>query len=460
MNIKRLLALLAVLVFLFSMTACGGNGSGTGENPAGSGDGIKTDFTLQDGSSLVEDGLNLGGKTINYAIGVSLSESMQRMIVKFQNKYNCKIKTTQFGFQTYVQELAAQNAAGNIYDIIQVEGVRFPSIAIANLVEPLENTITTADWAKGKEGFNQELTNNFAWNNHLYAVVPQSGPFSPQMMLLFYNKKIINDAGLEDPRELYNKGKWDWDAFYNMGTELVNNDGIYLTDRQTANYAAQWNDALLVDTSDPAHPKANLTDTKTINALKYIQKLTLGQNKVVDAAAAGADDATPDAFLQGKVAMWCGFYFDLYEHYSLGEGVTASNAFGKDIKNLGVVPGPFGPDNTRGAHTVGSYVYGIGAGKGSSDLRAAMAFAKFSASYESNVAGKYTYSAEDLALIQQMTSGPKHYTGSTYSDGSNTSTGVRGVVFKMVALGEDITQTVNKYNALLQKCIDVTVNQQ
>ncbi len=457
MSIKRLLALLAVLAFLFSMTACGDADNGGAGGNTSSGDGIKTDVTIQSGNTPVEEGLNLGGATINYAIGVSLSESMQRMILKFQNKYNCKVKTTQFGFSTYVQELAAQNAAGNIYDIVQVEGVRFPSVAIANLVEPLENTITTADWGTGKTGFNQELTNNFAWNNHLYAVVPQAGPFSPQMMLLFYNKKIFDDAGLEDPRELYNKGKWNWDTFYNLGTELVK-DGVYLTDRPTANYAAQWNDATTVDVTDPAHPKANLTSAQQINALKYIQKLTIGQNKVVDAAA--NDDGTPEAFLQGKTAMWCGFYFDLYEHYSVGAGVAASNAFGKDISNLGVVPGPFGPDNTRGAHTVGSYVYGIGVGKGAANPKAAMAFAKFSTSYESNVNGKYAYSTEDLALIQQMADGPKNYTGSTYSDGSNNSNGIRAIVYKMVALGEDITQTVNKYNALLQNCIDVTINQQ
>lgn len=508
---KRMMALLLAVSFLFTLTACGGGGNAdtdvnattttvggdvidtttttvgdgtdtsdsvdsgnsvsnttasktsTNNNSQSSDSGIKMNVTIKNGTTRVEQGLDFGGKTFKYALGISLTESGQRMVAKFQNQYNCKIETSLFGFQTYVQEVAARNAAGEVFDILQVEGIRFPSIAIANLAMPLEDVITSADWynssASANGGFDQELTNNFVWNNHLYAVTPQSGPYSPQMMVLFYNKKIVKELGLTDPRTLYEQGKWDWDAFYNLGTELVKN-GVYLADRYTTNYVTNWNNAQIVDTSDPAHPKANIADSNHINAFKFMQKLTLGQNKVVDPNLAGTDE-TPSLFLQGKTAMWYGFYFDLYENYKLGESVSASNYFGKNVSNLGIVPGPFGPDNTEKAHTVGSFVYGIGVGVGSSNPKVAMAFAKFSStSYTSNVGGKYTYSTEDLALIKSMTDGPKNYTGSSYSDGSNTLTGLRGQVCYKIAFGDDIAQTVNSYNVKLQNCIDVTIKQQ
>ena len=47
----------------------------------------------------------------------------------------------------------------------------------------------------------------------LYAVVCSQGEFSSKVGYLAYNKKIFEAAGAEDPRELYEKGKWDWNAF-------------------------------------------------------------------------------------------------------------------------------------------------------------------------------------------------------------------------------------------------------
>ena len=89
-----------------------------------------------------------------------------------------------------------------------------------------------------------------------------------------------------------------------------------------------------------------------------------------------------------------------------------------------------------------------------------MTYAKFSATYKSTVKEKYSYSDADLSLIKAMSGGALNYTASSYADGSNTLVGLRNIVYKMVALGEDIAQTVNSYNARLQNCIDVTIKQQ
>ena len=65
----------------------------------------------------------------------------------------------------------------------------------------------------------------FGKNNTQYAVAT-SAPNVTQMVL--YNKTLFEDAELEDPMDLYNKGKWTWDAFYEATKELTvdkNHDG-------------------------------------------------------------------------------------------------------------------------------------------------------------------------------------------------------------------------------------------
>lgn len=440
----------------------------TGATKATSGNstpgGVKVDVTIKKGTKGLEEGVNFGGKTFKYAIGLALTDDMKRQISAFQLKYNCKIQTELLGFQEYVQQVITKKAGGVYYDILQLEGFRFPAAPIANICDPVENLITTADWytasKKAKGGFDEELSRSFLWNNHLYAVVGSAGEFSPQMEVMYYNKKLLQEAGADDPRKLYESGKWNWDAYQKIGERVVKySKSTYLCHGITLGRIRSWNDAFMVDISNPAKPTANLTSANIVNACKYMQTLATGNNAVVNYDLPGTDN-TPALFLKGQVATYVGFHFDLYQNNNIGAGVEASNAFGKSLKNLGMVPVPLGPDNTRKANPVGSWLYGIGVGAGSSDPRAAMVFAKFSTTYKSNVKPKYTWSDADQKVIDGLAAGPKCWSNYAYSDGSNSGLDLMSEMVWKVSHGEDVAQTTASYNALLQHCIDVMISQQ
>ena len=425
---------------------------------------IKRNVTIKKGTTKIETGLNLGGKTVKYAIGLPLSDRMKGQIAAFQNKYNCKVETELLGFTDYVQNLSAKVAGGTKYDILQVEGLRFPSIVIANFCEPLENVISTADWG-GKElskgGFSEDLTQNFAWNNHLYAVVGVRGEFAPNMQIVYYNKRILKQAGAEDPRDLYDKnGYWTFDDMYRIGTQVRKgtNNSVYLANVAFTRNVPKWNNAPNIDFSDYTKPKANLTSQATINAYKFTQKMTTGNNAVVGMENLG--DHTPQSFFEGKVALWTGFWFDLFENSSIGKGVSESNAFAKKVSNLGMGPHPIGPDNKEKADQVGSWLYGIGAGVGTSDPRIAMAFAKFSATYPVVNTTAYKWSAKDQAIIDQLTLGPKVVQFATFSDGSNDANTLVNAMQWSIFEGGDVAQLTSSYNAQVQNCIDVMISQQ
>lgn len=461
---KRLLSFIVAIIMTLTFAACGSTDTaGTDKGSStGTGGSIDTTATIKEGDTKVEDGLDLKGKTITYAIGVQLTDGMKRQIIAFEKKYGCTVETEYLGFTDYVQLLGSKIAAGNHYDIIQVEGVRFPNIAIANFCEPLENVITTADFGsakdKSKGGFDEELTNAFKWNGHLYAVVGVTGEFSPHMTVMYYNKKYIKESGAEDPRELYEKGEWDFDAFYRVGTQIrqaLKGKDVYMSDTQSLNKAGYWNGAQAVDESDRANPKSNITSSAQINAFKFAQQCAVGTN-----AISWFGDGGSSKFFEGKTATYFGFDFDLYQNVEIGKNVEASNAFAKNMENLGMVPCPIGPDNTDGKQLVGSWLYGIGAGTGTSDPRIAMAFAKFSTTYKQINTTKYKWSDEDQELLDAITDGPKVWNNGSYADGTNYVYLEYAKACYSIMQGDDISQTVTKYDKTIQNCIDVAISQQ
>lgn len=458
MKITRILSLLLAVALLFTVCGCSGGKGGSDAKT----DSVDRESLVKEGSTPLEEGLDFGGKTVTYAIGLQLSNTMKRQLIAFENKYNCKVETDLLGFQDYVQLLASRMAGGKVYDIIQLEGIRFPSIAISNFVEPLEDYITSADWAGDdytQGGFVKDETLKFVWDGHLYAAVCAQGEFSSKVGYFAYNKKIFEAAGAEDPRTLYEQGKWDWDALKNVGEKIVKNTDAKLFNYYSLDYIVASNGGSTIDLSDPENPKANLTSPAINNAWNFVQELVSGSNPIV--GMHGYGDHTPEAFGDGKVAMFGCAVFDLYDNYCLGEVVTNSNAFDKNLDNLGVVPMPLGPDNKDKVYGITSCVYGIGAGAGTSDPRIALAFAKHSATFPTvDRNGAYKYSDADYKLLTELQSEKKQGRTHQFSDGSNSDADLLASVRHDITEGGDVAQVLASYNAQIQNCIDVTMEQQ
>jgi multiple sugar transport system substrate-binding protein len=79
------------------------------------------------------------------------------------------------------------------------------------------------------------------WNDkHYMAIVEVTG----DQCAIIYNRKTMDENGLDDPAELFEKGKWDWDAFEDMLSEFVDTsderygiDGIMIG---RATYGRPW----------------------------------------------------------------------------------------------------------------------------------------------------------------------------------------------------------------------------
>lgn len=420
---------------------------------------INDKVTIKQGSKRMDQDLSFGGKTFTLTLGAAPDGIMQRRISAFENKFKCKIDPKIIGYDDVLTKVAAKLASGKGYDILSLGGSLFPEAAIKNIYEPLDDAITTADlYNKSKHtlgGFDEELSKSFAWNGKIYALSSRTGMFSPGVTLIYYNKKMLNDVGAQDPYTLYKQGKWDWNALKSIGEAVTDKtNGIYLSNvRFVRSTFVLANDGLYVTGGNK--PVQNLSDPKIERALKYVQELCTG-NKAVIKTDDGASE--PTGFFNGKYAMFMGADYNYNSNFEIGKNVKNSNAFGKNLDNLGIVPAPLGPDNKAKKNPTG-WIQGTAAGKGS-DKRAAVAWGKFVSYFNDPIKPEYVFSSDTQNIIDDYKFGNLVFPNHGYTDGSNGAANYITQMEFSISTGADVTQSLTSMRDLITNCIKVTLSQQ
>ena len=339
---------------------------------------------LKEGTKKMDDGLNFGGKTFTHAKNgatVSATSDYGQWCAAFEKAYNCKLEVFGLAMSEYQAGVAARAAGGQPYDIIFLYDSNFPSMIVANLMEPLENYFTTADlWdnkSKNEGGLSYSLSNDLSLNGHVYAV---GGTYLTTPGCIWYNKKMFADAGYDgknDPMALYKAGKWSWEKLYEILSDIQNPDaGLYGLNSISPYYShmmfASYATGLAKKTSSAV--KENTTDPQLYNCLEMMKKLNYGKQSVCDPKNQYEDGMAQ--FLNGTTAAWMNYTGGAWDLYKAMDSKTYS-AFGtkaQQKQNVGMVPLPVA--NDKGIHAIWAWM-GYGAGKGVSEdaRKAAVAFA-------------------------------------------------------------------------------------
>ena len=435
-------------------TATGNSGGNKGNQNTTSTEDIGGKVEIGKGETAMDKGLDFGGKKFTLAVDENAnynSTSYNAMISAFEKKYNCKIEKKYLDFGSWNSQVSQQMSTGKSYDIIYFHGSKFPEFAINNLAEDLTKYITTADLVGSdptKGGIDLVKSQNFSWNGKLYALCDYK---SQNPDIFYYNKALFKQYGLEDPRELYEQGKWTWDKIFEMGAQV--------TDRDAEQYFLGGNfsvtqlfgvSCLSIENGKVVERFSNATYYK---ALQLYQKVYVGNTAIGEPLV--NDTVTNTAFIEGRS-------FTFFEESSKWEGlapeVAKSFAFNKDINNLGIVPCPLPKENTQKLYPVGWYT-GIAAGKGS-DPRAAVAFAKFASSFQSPVKDKYPMRDEDRELIKKLQAGKtlsnRH---GAYSATNVHTTTIYNKILIDIRKGDDIATVISKYKPQIISCIKATVGE-
>ena len=157
---------------------------------------------------------NLKGKTLTYMYWWDAKKQMDgEAIAKFEKATGVTVKTEVASYTDFQTQLTAKIAAQKSPDLVRLIGNQTWQITA---LQP----ITNSGYDFKDKAWDQELLKDFTFNGSIYAANLKDSAIS-DVAVIYYNVKALEDADMEDPYDLWKKGKWTWDKFWDMCDEFV-----------------------------------------------------------------------------------------------------------------------------------------------------------------------------------------------------------------------------------------------
>lgn len=223
-NFKKIIAGIMSVSMMFSLGACSGSsdgGSTDGDTTTTAGRTKEEDeVTVADLGEKYPNDVDISGQEIvwmaDYDINPSNNDDRSVALTLFEDTYGGKVKWIQTTSATKFDDLANKIMSDEQVDMFPYEWSCLPNGVYKDQYEPLDDYINLDDdlWADVKY-----MAESLVYNGKHY-VIPYaiSDPVCIQ-----YSRELMQEEGLDDPYELYQKGEWTWDTFMDMMEKFVNN---------------------------------------------------------------------------------------------------------------------------------------------------------------------------------------------------------------------------------------------
>lgn len=219
-----------------------------------------------------------------------------KRIEEFNEEYEGKYKATieliprANGYE-YENKINSAATSGDLPDVISMDGPTVANYADSGIVVPIDQYISDEE----KSDFVDSVITQGTYNGELYALGT-----TESSVLLFYNKKMLDEAGITPPTSL--EEAWTWEDVYEAAKKLTK-DGVYginmewdLGEGQIYGFAPIiWSAGTEIISEDGKTADGYLNSPEAVEALTYYQKFaTEGLMNL---------QALPNEFEEGKAAM-------------------------------------------------------------------------------------------------------------------------------------------------------------
>lgn len=240
----------------------------------------------------------------------------------FQERYGGKIEFHKVAWENRYEKLAEAINSGEGIDFFSAcDKDAFPKGAVRSMFVPIDDYINF-DSPLWKDV--RDINDKVMWNgNHYMAIIQVTGDSCG----VIYNKKTIQEAGLDDPAMLFEKNEWTWDSFENMLKSFVDSN------QQRYGIDGWWFEFGLMNTTGV--PAIGLENGKLVNNLSN-ESMERVQNWLYDlyttgCIAIGVGDygwnEKPAYIGEGKTLFYpCGLY-ELYMEPNIWKETFGEEAF-------------------------------------------------------------------------------------------------------------------------------------
>lgn len=227
MKATKIIALILATVLCLSIAGCGNSGDNSGANNGGGvtakGDRVYIDGTQIDVTGMPEK--TLENKTVTiYCWSEYLPELQEAWEgYRFIDYYGGKVEVI-VGTGNYYENLYKLISAGEIPDIVIGDATSFPNFIMKDLVQPWDAYVDFNDPVWEQTGAMSDIQ-KMKYDGSIYNITGKSH----NLGVMFYNQRIISEAGLEDPMQLQADGQWTWEKFREYLDETTmdtNGDGV------------------------------------------------------------------------------------------------------------------------------------------------------------------------------------------------------------------------------------------
>ena len=195
------------------------------------------------------------------------------------------------------EKLTAAISSGESPDLVDYEDNTFPLLMSKNIYTPLDEymDLSAPQWA-GLEGY----INNYRWNknNYYYPLAYNVSPY-----FLVYNRGLYEEIGIDDPKELYDKGEWTWETMTDCIRKFIDSDaegkrtGLYGATAYAAQSFINSTGTPLICVGDDGKLVGNFNNADVDRAANFMQNLKKEglakfQDGVIDVDTAPIKDGT------------------------------------------------------------------------------------------------------------------------------------------------------------------------
>ncbi len=416
----RLGTIIVTVLLTLAVAACGDNGGTSGSDVTGG-----------------DKAANLAaekGKKLTFMLPAHNYDDMSKWenvaLHAFKDQYSdISVDFVTASIENWMTKLLTSAASGEPIDVFQDSANNNPMYALQGINQPLQKYIDM-------DNPNLHITTMdkvFKYNGNYHVAIA-----GPSVCVIYYNKEIFENEGIDDPLELYNNGEWNFDNLMRIAKELTYNNNSGQRWGLACNYPYIFfgaNATSMVKLDDNYKYKLNITDTNLAYSLGIIQ------DAWHTSKWQGWNGDPWSTFYTGSAAM-------LADYQWVEANILQAQEYGMCDFEYGVVPMASGPNNPDNLAPMTAFGYAMGNGSDTPYHSGLLIDAMINAEAANNAKLSEKVPEEHKNIYAELAERP--FCINSY----DSAVGGAFEICQEIGLGQSIAQAIAEYTPIYQQKVE------